>query len=664
MAKSKASKSGQEKEESATDKEIKAVVERCKKFRQEAYEADKDNRKNMVDDLKFAALDQWPEDIKKDRNGRLMLTLDKVNQGLGAVIGDMRDNRPSVKVMPVDDNADVETAEVFGGLINTIEQTSNATDVYLSAAEFQVKCGYGVWRIVNEYATHDVFEQDLYVRRIKNPLNWWFDPRAVEKTKHDGRAVVGLSQLHKDDFKIQYPEVDASKIDDMFSGEGFGDWVSDEDVIFAEYYEKVQTKKTICLLSNGHTIAKDELDDYANELMAINGLMVVKEREAESYDIHYWKVTGNTAFDHHVLPYQYFPVIPVYGVVENIEGEETIRGLVRPAKDPQRLYNYVSSADVEQMALQPKAPFIGTAKMFAKFKNLWNRANKDNLPYLPYTPDSNAPGMQPQRSQPPVASSGYIQRSQIAQDDIRSGMGVHEASYGQESNAVSGKAKLIEQQSGIVTNSVYMFNLAAAIEHTGRVLVDMIPFFYDTMRVIRITGEDGQEDSVTINKPYMDASGKQIEHDLTRGKYDVRISVGPSYKTKRAQTVDILFQWAQSDPRLLQVAGDIIAKNLDVPHADELESRLRKLLPPGMVEEKDPEKKMQQDAAAQQAQQQQNQLMGIQIQDTLSQIEERKSKTELNQAKTAETIAGIGNENTKLLHDSLALMASPSQPAQ
>ncbi len=657
----------EEKTKKPTAAQIKAVVERCKAFRKEAYEADSENRKQMVDDLKFAALDQWPEEIKKDRNGRVMMTLDKVNQGLGAVIGDMRDNRPSVKVLPVDDNADIETAKVFGGLINTIEQTSNATDTYLSAAEFQVKCGYGVWRIVNEYTSHDVFEQDLYIKRVKNPLNWWFDPRAIEKTKHDGRAVVGLSQLHKDDFKSQYPDVDSGTVDDLFTGEGFGDWVADEDVIFAEYYEKVAVKKKICLLSNGHTIAKDELDDYTNELMAVNGLMVVKEREADSFDIHYWKVTGNTAFDHQVLPYQYFPVIPVYGVVENIEGKEIIRGLVRPAKDPQRLYNYMASADIEQMALQPKAPFIGTAKMFSKWKHLWGRANKDNLPFLPYTPDPGAPNGKPERSQPPVSSSGYIQRSQIAQEDIKGAMGVHAASYGEESNAVSGKAKLIEQQSGVVTNSIYMFNLATAIEHTGRVLVDMIPFFYDTMRVIRITGEDGVEDSVTVNKPYVSADGKRIEHDLTRGKYDVRMSVGPSYKTKRAQAVDVLFQWAQSDPRLLEVAGDLIAKNLDIPHADEIESRLRKLLPPGMVEEKDPEKKAQMDQAAQQAQQQQNQLVAIQTQDAITQIEERKSKTELNQAKTVETLEGIGMDKTKQASDLIASlngMASPPQPAK
>lgn len=642
---------------------VSDVVKRCMAARQEAHNADADNRKEMVDDLRFAALDQWPKEIKEARNGRLMLTLDKTNQGIKAVLGDMRDNRPSIRVMPVDDKADVETAKVFSGLIRTIEQTSNATAIYLDAAAFQVKCGYGVWRVVNEYASNDVFEQDIFVQRVKNPLNWWFDPQAQELTKCDGRYVIGLSQMPKDEFKKEYPEVEASEVDDMFDGEGFGDWVDKDDVIFAEYYEKRPKKKTLVLLSNGHTVDKAKLDDQTLGLMQTSGVMITKEREVDSYEIHYYKVCGKAEFDHHVLPYQYFPVIPVYGEVDNIEGEEKIRGLVRPAKDPQRLYNYVSSADVEQMALQPKAPFIGTTKMFAKHKEHWNRANQDNLPYLPYTPDPSAPGMRPERSQPPVASSGYLQRAQIAQDDIKASMGVHEASFGQESNAVSGKAKLIEQQSGIVTNSIYMNNLATAIEHTGRVIVDMIPFIYDTMRILRITGDDGQEEEVQVNRPYLSADGKKIEHDLTRGKYDVRISVGPSYKTKRAQAVDTLFQLAQAMPIIAQIAPDLIAKNLDIPYADELESRLRKMLPPGLIEEKDPEKLAQMQQAQQAQQQQQQQMLMIQLKNLMTELEKTQSETQLNNAKTVEIVEGIGMDKQKQFQELLAQVASIPQTA-
>lgn len=643
---------------------VSPVVQRCMDARKEAQAADHDNRIKMVDDLRFAALDQWPEEIRKERNGRLMLTLDKINQGVKAVIGDMRDNRPSIKILPVDDGADVETAKVFTGLFRTIEQTSNATSVYLGAAEFQVKCGFGVWRIVNEFASHDVFEQDIFIKRVKNPLNWSFDPMANEITKHDGRWVFGLSQMHKEDFKKEFPEVEPKDIDEMFDGEGFGDWTDDKDVIFAEYYEKIPKKKRLCLLSNGHTIDKDKLDEETLNVIGMSGVTVIKERQVDSYEIHYYKVTGKTEFDHQVLPWQYFPVIPVYGEIDNIEGEEIIRGLVRPAKDPQRLYNYVSSADVEQAALQPKAPYIGTAKMFAKWKSMWYRANKDNLPFLPYTPDPGAPGMRPERSQPPVASSAYIQRAQIAESDIKSAMGVHEASFGQESNAISGKAKLIEQQSGIVTNSVYMANLATAIEHTGRVIVDMIPHIYDTMRVLRITGEDGQDEEVQVNRPYLSADGKRIEHDLTRGKYDVRVSVGPSYKTKRAEAVETLFQMAQSMPIIAQIAPDLIAKNLDIPHADELEARLRKMLPPGLIEEKDPEKLAQmQQAQAQQAQQQQQMLM-LQIKQMLTEMEERQSKTQLNQAKATETMEGIDLDKLRLLQDFFDKLSPPSQTAQ
>lgn len=646
-------------------KQDQDIIARCETAREESHTADSDNRKQMLDDLKFCALDQWPQEVKdKSENKLFMLTLDKVNQGVKAVVGEMRENRPSIRALPVDDEADVETAKTFSGLIRTIEQTSNATNVYLRAGAMQVKCGYGLWRVEHQYASHDVFEQDLFIKYVKNPLNWWPDPRAQELTKHDGRYWVGLCQMHKEEFKKQYPEVDTKGIDQMFDGEGFGEWIEDDDIIYCEFYEKRPKVFTLCLLSNGHTVNKEAFDPTLAEA---NGVMILKEREVDSYEITYQKVTGNAVFDKQVLPTKYYPIIPVYGEIETIEGEDKIRGLVRPAKDPQRLYNYAASADVEQMALQPKAPFLVTAKMIAKWKRFWDRANTDNLPYLPITPDEKMPGF-PQRSQPPVASTGLLQRAQIAQDDIRSSMGVHEASYGQESNAISGKAKLIEQQSGSLTNSIYMDNLSLSIEHTGRVLIDMIPSFYDTMRLIRITGEDGQEEEVYINRPYMSPDGKKIENDLTRGKYDVRTSVGPSYRTRRQQAVDTLYQLAQTDPRVMQFAGDILAKNLDIPYADELEERFRKLIAmqaPGLIEEKDPEKRAQLEQQQMQANQQQQQAVAIQLKDVLSKIEETQSKTEenksqamLNQAKIAEVSENAEIEKLKLLQQFLAGTAS------
>lgn len=632
------------------------IIKRAEKARKEAYEAEKHNRQEMVDDLRFAALDQWPEEVKRDREGRTMLTLDRTNQAIRSVVGDMQDNQPAIKVLPVDDGADKDTAEVFNGLIRHIETTSNATNVYISSARFQVKCGYGVWRIKNEFASHDAFEQDLYIRQVKNPLNWWFDPKAEQITKADGRWVVGLSIIHKDDVKKDFPEVEGIDFDQMFEGEGFGDWIEGTDyIIVAEYYEKVSKKKNICLLSNGTTVDKDKLDDGTYGLMQMNGVEIVREREVDSYDIHYHKVTGVTTFDHQVLPYKFFPVIPVYGEVENIEGEEFIRGLIRPAKDPQRMYNYMNSAATEGLALQPKAPFIGTAKMFAKFKGLWNRANKDNLPFLPFTADEKMPGMRPERSQPPVTSSGYLQHAQIATDDIRSAMGIHEPSLGEQSNETSGRAILARQQSSQVGTSIYQFNLSMAIEHTGRVLVDMIPHFYDTTRLVRIMGDDGKEDQVQINRPVMTPQGMQIENDLTRGKYDVRISTGPSYKTRRVEGVNTLMELIRVFPQLSTIAGDLVAKNLDIPHADELEDRLRKTLPPGLID--DPELQAQQ----QQQMQQQQQIAQVALQKELSEIKkiladvaETQSQADLNKAKTASTLKEAQISELKAAHDILA----------
>jgi hypothetical protein len=641
-----------------------SVIKRFERFRDEANKADHQNRLKMVEDLKFSALDQWPDEVKAKRKNRVMLTLDKTAQGVKAVTGTMRDNRPSIKVTPVDSFSDPETAKVISGLIRQIEQQSGATAVYMDAANSQVKCGYGVWRVVNEFAANDVFEQDIFVRRVKNPLNWWFDPRALELTKSDGRYVIGISQMHKDEFKAEFGGkggVDIADVDSMFTGEGFGDWIDDEDVIFGEMYEKVPKKKKLLLLSTGVTIDEEDLDENVKKLIELSEVKIVKERVVDSYEINYWKVTGNATFDHRVLPTQYFPVIPLYGEVDNIEGEEFIRGLIRPAIDPQRNYNYMVSSNTEVNVLQPIAPYIGTAKMFAGLEHIWNSLSTSLKSWVPFNVDKDAPGMRPERQQPPISSSGYLQASQVAEGDIKAAMGVHEASFGQESSADSGKAKLIEKQSGDTTNSIYLYNLGIAIEHTARVIVDMLPHYYDTMRIQRILGEDGTSEEVTLNRPFRSPEGEKIEHDLTRGKYDVRYSVGPSYKSQREQTVDMMFNWAQSDPRVLEIGGDIIADNLDAPFAQELAERLRKLLPPGMVEEKDPEKRQQIQQQEQAQQQEQQQQLQIQIKDLLSTIAERDSKTELNKAKTAETLEGIPLEKFKAVQDSLAKLASNTQ---
>lgn len=399
---------------------------------------------------------------------------------------------------------------------------------------------------------------------------------------------------------------------------------------------------------------------------ALKGIVPVRDRVVQSHEIHYYKLTGCEVLEESIWPGRWFPVVPVYGLEDTVEGRTDYRGVIRAAKDPQRLYNYWNSAAAETIALQPKAPFIGTAKQFEKYKKFWERANTDNLPFLPYDPDPSAPP--PQRQAPPTIQSGLLQQAAVASEDIKAATGIYDASLGARSNETSGIAIQSRQVEAEIQNSVFLYNLSAAIEQTGSIIVELIPYFYDTQRVVKIRGEDDSQQDILINSPMITPDGFNIVNDLTRGKYDVRVSIGPNFKTRRAEAAASMVELARVFPQLINVAGDLVAKNLDWPGADEISERLKKLLPPGIVDEENPEL---QAAQAQQAQLQQMQMQAEMAEkqaeientqaDTMKKVSEAQQNEIENALQTAELAAQ--QQNSQLQTQALLQLISLLKPA-
>lgn len=573
------------------------ILKRAKKHYDLAVTAESENREEMLDDLRFSALDQWPEDVKKERKNRPMLTLDHTGQAVRRVLGDIRQSLPAIKIDPVDDGADKDTAEVFEGLVRQIEYQSRAQSVYMQAAETQVKMGYGAWRVITKYNEFDTFEQDIVIKPIKNAFSVYFDPAAQEVTKRDGRFAIVTEWVSVDQFEEEYgKKVDKSDFAGAESSNYEELWFEDNKVRVAEYWCKEKITRDLVSLSNGMTVEVDSISEEDMQAYAAQGVTPVRERKVDSYVIKYYKITGSEVLEESEWPSRYFPVVPIYGSEDIIDGRTHYRGVVRAAKDPQRLYNYWNSAAAETIALQPKAPFVLTSKQIKNHKKFWDVANTENLPYLPYDPDPQAPP--PQRQAPPSMQNGLLQQASIASEDIKAATGIYDASLGAKGNETSGIAIQSRQQEAEIQNSVFLYNLAAAIEQTGQIIVDLIPQYYDTQRIIKIRGEDDSQKDVTINNPIYTPDGMKIENDLTRGKYDVRVTVGPNYKTRRAEAAASMVELASVFPQIVQVAGDLVAKNLDWPGADEIAARLKKLLPPGLVEEEDPQVIAQQRQAA------------------------------------------------------------------
>lgn len=640
------------------------IIQQAKRHYELACTAESENRQEMIDDMRFSALDQWPEEVKKERKGRPMLVLDHTGQAIRRVLGDMRLSIPSIKIDPVDSGSDKDTAEVLEGLVRQIEYQSRAQSVYMQAAETQVKMGYGVWRVVTKFNEFDTFEQDIQIQPIKNPFSVYFDPAAQEKTKRDGRFVILTETITHDQFEAEYG-VKIPK-SDFGSSEGltYEDmWWDDEKVRIAEHFIKKPIKRRLVTLSNGQTVEADSLSEEDIIAYAQQNITPVRDRVVDSHEIHYYKLTGFDVLEHTVWPGRWFPIVPVYGLEDTIEGKTDYRGVVRAAKDPQRLYNYWNSAAAETIALQPKAPYIGTAKQFAKYKKFWERANTDNLPYLPYDPDATAPP--PQRQSPPTMQSGLLQQAALASEDIKSSTGVYDASLGARSNETSGIAIQSRQQEAEIQNSVFLYNLSAAIEQTGSIIIELIPKFYDTQRVVKIRGEDDSQNDIVINNPMLTPDGMQIQNDLTRGKYDVRVSIGPNYKTRRAEAAASMVDLARVFPQLVNVAGDLVAKNLDWPGADEIAERLKKLLPPGMAGNDDLSPEEQQALEAQQQQAAQLQQMQMQlamakeqagIENTQADTMKKVSETEQNTIENIVSTAEVAGEAQNLQAQNAALI--------
>lgn len=617
-------------------KKEEAVFNEARDRFEMAEESEREDRLLMEDDMRFAAGEQWPDDIRRGREAenRPCLTINRLPQFIAQVVGDARQNKPAVKVHPVDDNADPETAEVMEGLIRHIEATSQATTAYLTAFEHAVTGGRGAWRIVTVRDHKDPFVQDIRIERITSPFAAYFDDNAKRYDKSDGYWAFVVEWMTKEAFKRNYPDATPDSWEDELKSNQATGWLREDNLVrVAEYFRKKPVKATIALMQDGRRVKWDDVPPEEYE-------MVLDTAETETYVVERYLLSGAGVIEGpDVFPGEYIPVIPVFGPEEFVDNRMRNRSLIRYAKDPQRQYNYWQTTITEKVALAPKAPWVGTVAQFTGLEKLWENANTEARAFLPFNPDPLNPGA-PQRNQPAAVNVAEMQQAAQAIDDLKATTGIHDASLGAQGNETSGRAIVARQREGDVATFAWIDNLARSIELCGRILVGLIPHVFDSMRVVRTLGEDGTSKPVTINQPALTERGPMLVNDLTTGKYDVTITVGPSYSTKRIEAADSMMAFIQAVPQAAQVSGDLIAKSMDWPGADAIAERLKKLLPPGMADEDmTPEEQAMRDQAAQ-IEQQQQQMMQQEAQEQLQLAKaEKVANIKYTMAKAAGEIA-------------------------
>lgn len=583
-------------------KDERDLIELAREQANAAYLADKENRDRSAEDTDFVFTDdQWDANVKAERGQRPCLNANDLPVFLDQVSGEARMNKVGIEAKPVDSNADPFKAEVVGGLIRAIEYDSDADVAYYGGLESAAAGAYGAFRVLTEYETEDLFNDDgklktslrrgnsaieafnqvMRISPIKNALNVLWDASAERWDRNDGKHVFLYDDITEERFKELYPGKQVIDFDtETESTVGSFEWGDPQHrtIRVAEWFRKEpKGKKKIYLILN------DDEDYELTDEPPEDPERIIQEREVEDFKIVWRKISGKEVLEGPVdIPGKLWPIIPVWGKENNVNGKTLRRGMFRYAKDPQRMYIYFQSAVTELLALQPKAPYLVTPRMVEGFENKWRTANTNNWPYLPYNPDDKIPGLKPDRQQPPGIPTGLVEQAAARQAEKKDVIGLHNASLGKRSNETSGAAIAQRKQEGDTTTYTYHDNLHRAIKQCGRVIVGMIPYVYDTPRIIRLLGLDGKEILQPINQPWKDEGDNELPPvDLTIGRYDIVLKAGPGYATQRMEAVDKLTNLMQYAPAIAAVLADPIVDLMDIPKVgDKIVNRLEAMLPP------------------------------------------------------------------------------------
>lgn len=598
---------------------VEALIEQARQRFHEAEEAEAEIRARQQEDLEFLDVErQWPTEIRQERyaDRRPCLSVDRLMPFVRQVLNQMRAVRPRIGVAPRDSQSDPETAQVLQEIIRYIEDRSRAAVAYQTAAFHQVAIGRGYLRVVSEYASPDSFDQELRIARVRNPFAVYLDPYATELDGRDARYAFVIGTLSKDAFRSRYGE---AALDRVVSFQPTRtrewSWVTEQGIRVAEYWYLDEAEDELWRLEPDPSLPPELAeripepfrrgavlastlppDPLTGAPMVPPGLRKTAWRKTTRTVVRWAIISGTdllvgdeTGTQGEIWPTRVLPRIPIVPVIgEEIDygGRTDVRGLVRHGRDIQKLYNFHVSALAEEIALKPKAPYIGYEGQFAGLEKKWQQANRRSFPYLevrPLTIEGQLAPL-PQRQIAEPAIQAIVVGLRQADYDMKSVMGLYEPSLGERRGSSSGRAILALQRQGEIGVGHFPDNLATALRALGEIIVDVIPQIYGPSRVLRLLGEDRRERTIQIGRPTDEKQpGVEGIYDLGSGRYDVIVTVGPSQETRRQEVAQQLAQFVQAYPAAFPLLGDLLVGSLDWEGASEAARRLKAMLPPQLA---------------------------------------------------------------------------------
>lgn len=663
--------------------QYRELLERARKRFRQAADAEAAIRFSALEDLDYLSGSQWDPKLKAERergpSPRPCLVFNKVLPPVTQLGNQARQNKPAIKVSPVDSAGDVETAKVLQGMVRHIEYDSDADQAYDTALFYAAGCGFGYWRYTCEYADDDSFDQDIKTVTVNDPFSIYLDCYARKPDRSDMKWAFAIDKMSNDVHEARFGPDEADLSGDFLTELTEEGWLDDDGKRVAEYWEVETKEKTLRLRKDDDgTVHPVYLEDLEEDVEDVEWELddeteEPRERKVQIPEVWQYIINGAAVLEE---PTKWdgstIPIVMVTGLEMVVRGVRKIFSMTRFARDPQLLLNYYKTMEAETIALAPKPKYVGAVGQFKTKRRDWARANTDNAAFLEYDPvevgGKMAPEPQWRTFDPPVQALAIGAAAAI--DDIKASTGYFDPSLGQNKSDQSGIAIKSLQRQGDVSNFHFLDNLARGLKRGGRIVIELIPKKYDTAREVRIIGDDQKERVVMVNAPYVDENGKPQHHQLDRGKFDVRVSQGQSWEGQREETRQMIMTIAQGDPAVWQLAADVFFENQDFIGADRLAKRFHAILPPAVLAAEEDgnqdippqiQAKIQQDQAQIQQLTEMNKQLLDMAKGKMAELQVRAESAEKINREKIESAERIANENNRVkVETALALSKSDS----
>lgn len=513
----------------------------------------------------------WEPEIYNKLDGRPRYTFDVCNPVVENIWGEMAQNDFDLRIKPAGEDASKESAMLLDGIIRNIETVSNAAEHYASTGKKGIQTGFAAVRIMQDWGEGATFDQDLTIKEVNNAVDRvWFDAVAEQRTMEDARFCFVLSSIGKDEYEKKYgsDEHICTSLPDERSESRYE--AKAKKLIIGEFLCKKEVKEKIYLLNNGMVVNDDQLQQAT-----MQGLTVAKERELTRHVVYSRKFDGKrwltksekTVFD-------LLPVIPLYANFQIIEDKVIYWGAIEHLMDAQRVYNYVESRKVEEVALAPRPKLMMTRDQAKGNEKSLSTMNTNASPVQLYQHVEGQPA--PYQTAGPQVNAGLSEVSQSMAANIERSSGVFGVNPSNNTGLQSDIALERLENRGQVGTYQYFKAQETMIRHVGKVAVRAIPKTYDANRMVRTMNEDGSFEMVEINGVQADQYGQmQPLNDVSQGVYDVTCDVGPAFKNRQQEAVKAIVEYAGIDPTILQEGGDILLGNISAPSMDKLAERKR-----------------------------------------------------------------------------------------